>query len=324
MTLADFRLTVLDAVRTMIPAEYVSYNELAAGVPVATIADPELPEWAHEAWDRHGHTNPLIVNAIERRDLRPYRWSDVVDLRRFRRTPLFEEIYGPLGIDHQIAFELPSPPQLMIGVALSRKGDDFTNADREMLDLARPHLIQAYRSAQLRDELQRMVAAAHTAVDASGVGLAVVDGGTVRFATEFARAATAEAGLGGLAEGEPVPPALIAAERPRLLRLEGDTAFLRVLDDEGDGQTVLIFERARSVFSGDALSGLGLTPREADVLAGFAEGLDTGEVAAKHGISAATVHKHARSIHAKLAVTSRAQAVATAWAAAGAALPMDG
>jgi DNA-binding NarL/FixJ family response regulator len=78
---------------------------------------------------------------------------------------------------------------------------------------------------------------------------------------------------------------------------------------------VLLLERATRALSPQALGLLGLTPREAEVLHGLARGEDLGAVAAELEVSPRTVAKHVQHIHAKLGVSSRAQAVATAWAA---------
>ncbi|HVW19325.1 MAG TPA: helix-turn-helix transcriptional regulator, partial [Solirubrobacteraceae bacterium] len=65
-----------------------------------------------------------------------------------------------------------------------------------------------------------------------------------------------------------------------------------------------------------ALAGLGLSGREAEALVAVARGRSTAEAAADLGISPRTLAKHLQRIHAKLGVRDRAQAVATAWAAA--------
>ncbi len=316
--LEEFRSALLGGMRAMIPTDFVSYNEVIDGQPAASLAEPELPAWAYEAWARLGEANPLIANAIRTRDLRPYRWSDVVDLAELRSQPLFTELYEPLGIDHQIAFQLPAPPVLVIGVVLSRGRRDYDDVEIEMLDLARPHLIQAYRSAQLRDELIDLVSAARAGVEAGGVGVAVCTDDTVKFASSLAVQAVMAAGLGELVEGDRLPPALAERSRERVLRTNGEALLMRRIDT-GGGETVLIFERSQPAFSREALHGLGLTEREADVLAEFAMGRDTTAAAQSLGIAPGTVHKHSQAIHAKLGVRTRAQAVATAWAAVGAA-----
>jgi DNA-binding CsgD family transcriptional regulator len=70
------------------------------------------------------------------------------------------------------------------------------------------------------------------------------------------------------------------------------------------------------VLSHRGLVDLGLSDREADVLQELARGSTSAEVAETLGISERTVAKHSERIHRKLGVRSRAQAIATAAAAA--------
>lgn len=46
-----------------------------------------------------------------------------------------------------MAFTLPHTPERILGVALSRGEYDFSDEERDMLEQARPFLIQAYRNA---------------------------------------------------------------------------------------------------------------------------------------------------------------------------------
>ena len=68
-------------------------------------------------------------------------------MEQLRATALYREVYEPLGIRHQIAFTLPAVPGRIVGIALSRGDPDFTDAERDLLDRARPYLIQTYRNA---------------------------------------------------------------------------------------------------------------------------------------------------------------------------------
>ena len=314
------RASLLPALRDMVRAEYVSYNEVGPHCPMVALSDPLLPDWAHTAWARHSEQNPLLARHVRTRDSRPYQWADVAQVGDFRRTALFRELYEPLGIDHQIAFTLPSPAELTIAVALSRAGKPYSESEREMLDLARPHLIQAYRNAQVKDQLAALLDDVRRGVDAAGQGVAVLAAdGTVSFASAKAAALVTRSGVGDLREGERPPRGLIPSERTAMVSLDGGDALLvRRVNGVEKGATVLLLEPARKALSTDVLRGLGLTPREAEVLAWLARGTDTPEVATELGVSARTVQKHAQAIHAKLGVRSRSQAVATAWAAAGA------
>jgi hypothetical protein len=73
------------------------------------------------------------------------------DLDAFRPgiLELYRECYRLLGVESQIAFTLPARPPMVLGIALSRGEEDFSDAEAKLLGLARPYLIQAYRNAEL-------------------------------------------------------------------------------------------------------------------------------------------------------------------------------
>jgi DNA-binding CsgD family transcriptional regulator len=325
--LHEFRVGVLPVLKRVVPAEIASYNELDAQTrPIATVSDPELPPSAHEAWARYAWQNPLVQRYARTRDGRPFRWSDVVDMREFRRTEVFRELYGPYGLDHQIAFTLPSPPQMTIGIALMRSDPDYTERERQILQLARPHLIQAYRHAELRESLASLLDSARRGLDAAHSAVVVVAAsGEVMFVTAAARELAALAGAGEVEIARPLGPPLWAGDDdggrpPRPLESlplpDGDTLLVRRA--QGDrGETALVLARGSRALSVAALRGLGLTPGEAAVLHALARGRTTNEVADELAISPRTIHKHMQRVNAKLGVRERGQAIATAWAAAG-------
>jgi ATP/maltotriose-dependent transcriptional regulator MalT len=57
-----------------------------------------------------------------------------------------------------IAFTLSTSPNRLLAVALSRTRRNYTNRERELLNRARPLLIQALRNAIAHDELQTELA----------------------------------------------------------------------------------------------------------------------------------------------------------------------
>jgi DNA-binding CsgD family transcriptional regulator len=82
-------------------------------------------------------------------------------------------------------------------------------------------------------------------------------------------------------------------------------------------RAVLLLEERRTAPDPGPLESLGLTPREAEVLAWVAQGKTNTEIAAILGTRPRTVHKHLDHISAKLGVENRttAAARALAWAA---------
>jgi len=114
---------------------------------VHTVVRPELPARLHDAFARLAHENPLIGRFSRTADTRPYRFSDVVSVDELHGLALHLEFYAEIGLEHQIAFVVKVSTDSYVGIALSRRTRDFTDAERDLLDRARPFLIQIYRNA---------------------------------------------------------------------------------------------------------------------------------------------------------------------------------
>lgn len=147
LDLETFAPRVLDAARAAVPADWASLNALAPDPSVVSIAVPPVPLHVYDAYAKHAHEHPLVIDMQASGDGGPKRISDVVDRETFHALALYREVYAELGIEHQVAFTLPSPAGHLLAIVLSRRESDFSDAECELLRRARPHLIQAYRNA---------------------------------------------------------------------------------------------------------------------------------------------------------------------------------
>ncbi len=139
---------LLRSLREAIPADWCALNELPAHLPhTISITEPPVPAEFHVAFARYGSENPLVERYLQTHDGRATRFSDVLTRRKLHHLAIYRELYRPLGVEYQIAFTLPASPQRVLGIALSRCKDSFTATERNLLNLARPYLIQAYRNA---------------------------------------------------------------------------------------------------------------------------------------------------------------------------------
>src|ERR1700732_4732156 len=68
----------------------------------------------------------------------------------------------------------PAPRPTVLGLAVSRGDRDFSERDRDALNLIRPHLSQAWRNARDQERLRGRLAAAHAAVTGPQSGLVVL------------------------------------------------------------------------------------------------------------------------------------------------------
>jgi DNA-binding CsgD family transcriptional regulator len=124
---------------------------------VITVISPPQPDHLYRAYGEYAFQNPLVARYMETLDGRAYRFSDVTTPAEYHRLDLYREVYGPMGVEHQIAFTLPATPGRILAIALSRRDPDYSDAERDRINAARPFLIQAWRNAiehtALRDEV---------------------------------------------------------------------------------------------------------------------------------------------------------------------------
>ena len=110
----------------------------------------------------------------------------------------------------------------------------------------------------------------------------------------------------GLGDDEGVPRA------PRSLVVQRDGTRLEIRRAAEGGQRALIISERRRQVPPGGLAALGLSPREAQVLAWVAEGKTNGEIAITLGARPRTVAKHLERIFRKLGVETRTAAAASA------------
>jgi DNA-binding CsgD family transcriptional regulator len=80
------------------------------------------------------------------------KWSDFYDQAELRRTPFYAEYFPPRGIRIRYAMmaPLPSPTGRTRYVWLARDRRDFTERDRLVLAVLRPHLSEVFLDAERR------------------------------------------------------------------------------------------------------------------------------------------------------------------------------
>lgn len=316
--LDTFRPGVMEAVGRAVPADYVSYNEVGERPEeIIAFSEPELPAEYHETWSRVAPQHPVLRHNRRTLDGRPTRISDLTTREEFHALELYRDFYRLIGVESQVAFTLPASPPLVIAIALSRGPADFSDEECELLARARPHLIQAYRAAQASERRERVLDALGRGIEGGGGPVVVADRqGTVHFAGPDAGPLLARSG--GVLDPrvrEWVARSRGGASEPLLLGEGDDAPCARLLPGRRPGDLdVLLLDATRSQLTVEALSGLGLTQREAEALRWVALGRSAPEAARLMGVAPRTVAKHLQHVYAKLGVRSRSQAAATAWA----------
>jgi DNA-binding CsgD family transcriptional regulator len=138
--------------------------------------DPlESAHWAHY-WDCQPCSFPDRTG-----DLRTVvKITDFYTSRQWHGTGMYADLYRPKGVEHELMLSLPAGSGPVAGPGRTLRlfffrgpGTDFSEADRALLTLVRPHLHQAYLDAERRRnpppgltprqrELLGLLAAGHT------------------------------------------------------------------------------------------------------------------------------------------------------------------
>lgn len=104
----------------------------------------------NEVFDRHFHEHPLVRAHGHRRETGVRTIAALVERRAFERTPLYNDYYRPIGIDHVLAVPLHVDDRLLVSFVLNRRRRGFGPADCALLELLRPTLAALYRAQRAR------------------------------------------------------------------------------------------------------------------------------------------------------------------------------
>jgi DNA-binding CsgD family transcriptional regulator len=294
--------------------------------PAGAISEGDLA-----CFDRFFFEHPLVRYHAQNPDGTSHRISDSQTPRIFQRTALYNDYYRNVGIDHAIAVPLFVDSSLLVSFVLNRKGRDFSERDREVLDLVRRPLAALYRNALALDGVQRALSGV-TAGDADeGWMLVALDaarritGIAPRVAPWFTAAfAGTRAGAGALlpdavdravaAQCAAIDGAFTIAATPCAVEGGGCRCDVQVLwrgDPTRDALVLIRRGGAGLAVRNQPPTGASpdLTAREREVLQWLAAGKSNAQIADILAASPRTIGKHLENIYAKLGVETRTAAV---------------
>ena len=146
--------------RDLVPGAHVLYREndlVGRRTPLMIDADGTAVDENDELYWAVGPC-PVTVYRSRTGDLTSVRLSDVVSWRSYRETAVYREYFRPGGVDHMLDLGLEAADGRQRTLLFCRqRGDrDFTDRDRTVLELLRPHL----RAREARADLRRRAMAA--------------------------------------------------------------------------------------------------------------------------------------------------------------------
>jgi DNA-binding CsgD family transcriptional regulator len=98
-----------------------------------------------DVFDRYLEVHPLVCDHGRNRAATTKRIDDLLPDDAFRDTPLFNEYYRKIGIDHVMAVPVHVDRRFLVSFVLNRSGTGFSNRDRDIAELMRPHLANLFR-----------------------------------------------------------------------------------------------------------------------------------------------------------------------------------
>lgn len=332
----EFARQVLQALSAIIPCD----NTLSFNVAdiyrrrITWITFPEYAPvpWGQEVLERHLREHPTL-SRVERAPDRPHKISDAVSVRQFHRLPVYNEYYRwcPLGrIEHQMVLPLHISPSLSAVIALNRTRRDFTERQRLMLHIVRPFLAQAFRATRALALAYEALATTASARARRGL-LVLAQDGRIRMRTPGVTQWLGEYFAGSRLDPDVLPDDLarwvhaqdanladtsLQATVPAPLEISQEDRHLTCWWLRGWDESILVFEEHRVASVPAGVTRLGLTDREAQVLALVAQGKTNRQIATLCRISPRTVQIHLDHVFRKLNVHTRTAAVACALGAA--------
>jgi DNA-binding CsgD family transcriptional regulator len=329
--LETFPAQMLAALSRIMPADIRGYNEVNLHRKrIVAITDPPdaLSPDDEQIASQYLHEQPIVTAYKRTRDGRAYKMSDFLSRSQFHRLTLYNEFYRQRRTEDLMAITLPASAPLMIAFAFSRSRRTFSERDRTVLNLLRPHFTQAYYNASAVTQVQQEVVQLKQVLEESNRGIIVLTGqGRVRLMTDCARKWLQK--YYGLFDGrhtyrlpedlwrwvcqqqsvlapqDAVPP----SRTPLVIEREGQQLVVRLLTDQAEGQMFLLLEEQGPIMSPALLASLGLTKREHEILYWLAQGKTNKEIAQVLGLSPHTIRSRLEDVYSKLGVSARAGAV---------------
>ena len=150
---------LLEGLSRLIPAEEVSISELDIGARAREqqqgLMDQQEREFV-QGPDRHtelnaffwAHYRQFTARAEQTGTTQVARWSDWYSPSELREQPMYREVFQPDGIRHLMLLHLPAAAGHERNLLFFRHSEpDFSDREKAMLKLLRPHLLEVHRQA---------------------------------------------------------------------------------------------------------------------------------------------------------------------------------
>ncbi len=165
----DLTMHIVGAISSLIPTDICSYNEMNSRRrhAVYKMWPPNrsmIPD-APEILGQYSYQHPLVTYIERTKDFTTRKITDFVTQRQFRRTGLFNELYHPLRIPYNMGAGVAMNRHCLVAIGLNRGGRDFTPDELALLEILRPHIVQAFGNAETVTKMREELAALTRAME---------------------------------------------------------------------------------------------------------------------------------------------------------------
>ena len=321
--------------RRVVPAPFGSFNEIDhRAATISYVVEPAEAQVSRLELvvGQYLHEQPMVAHYQRTGDGSARKLSDFLTREEFHRLSIYNQNYSRSGVEYQMSvmvrsLQRPSPRTIAIALDRSRGDSDFTERDRIILNLLRPHLITAYANAETVSALRRTAPATDGAPETRRREIIVLRRSGRHLISPRAAYWLDEYFGDASSRGDHLPDELqswVRGQRlhagqgstlpspatPLMVEREGARLEIRLVPDSPDDMLVLEEQKMRVDHA--ALQQLGLTRREAEVLHWVREGKTNPEVGAILQVSPRTVGKLLERIFPKLGVHTRTAAAVRA------------
>ena len=141
--------TLLTGIPRLVASELttLSFCNLAHGRRTV-ISNPSRALGPEEigCFDRFFAAHPLVRFHMTHRGGATWRISDSLSWETFRGSALYNEYYRRIGLDRAVAMPVVNVEGLLVSFVLNRRGPDFSDRDRQLLDLLREPVAKLLRA----------------------------------------------------------------------------------------------------------------------------------------------------------------------------------
>jgi DNA-binding CsgD family transcriptional regulator len=311
--LADSELTTLSV------CDLATGRRRVVGSPGSTLSPADIA-----AFDRHLFAHPLVQFHSKHHRGGTHRISDSVGRGKFLSTPLYNEYYRSIGIDHALAVPLYVDGQVLVSFVLNRAGRDFTDDEVAMFDQVRGWLGAMYRNSLALRRAADAIAQLQEIAEGDDWAVVRLDGRRrIRELAPRAAAMLASACQNTrLRAGAHLPAKIDSwlkqsaagnlptlALSPLVLACSEGYVTVRAMPEVAGAAAWLLLVRSERNAPSSVPPESALTVREREILRWVANGKTDRQVAVIVGLSHRTVQKHLEHIYTKLGVENRTAAV---------------